>query len=284
MDNSRLARPFLIIPSVFMIAALGIPLIYMVVLSFRSSWSATGGTGWSLAQYRRFFADTYYLRNVLWVSIKLGAVSTASALILGYPVALIIARTPNQKLKNALLLMSIVPLWVNIVVRGFGFSVLISDTGFVNRMLLALGAPQHIKFMSTELGVLIGFIQVSIPYIVLPLVGVLESIPTSLEEAAYSVGAKPFKTFRSIIFPLSLPGVLAGSLITFALNASGFAIPAMLGGGKVRMMALCAYEEAMALGNFPFAALLGLLLIVASAFCVIPYLYFSSRLYYGKGR
>lgn len=77
--------------------------------------------------------------------------------------------------------------------------------------------------------------------------------------------------------------MLAGSLITFALNASGFAIPAVLGGGKVRMMGLCAYEQALALGNLPFAALLGLILICASAICIVPYSYYSARVYYGKG-
>lgn len=266
-----------------MLLALGVPMVYMITLSFRGM-SASGVSMWSLDQYYRFFADNYYLYNVLWVSIKLGVLSTVFALILGYPVALIIARSQNKTIKEMLLIVSVAPLWLNIVVRAFGWSVLLTDGGVVNRIILALGFPHTVKFISTELGVLICFIQISIPYIILPLVGVLEAIPISLEEAGYCMGARPFKVFRSIIFPLSLPGVLAGSLMVFALNTSGFAIPAMMGGGKVRMVAVLAYQEAMAIGNFPFAATLGNILIVASAICVVPYLYFSGKVYYGKGQ
>lgn len=279
MSDYRTARYFLTIPGIFLLASLLIPIIYMIVLTFQSS--STGV--FSLENYRRLFFDSYYLKNVLWLSIKQGIISGLVALILGYPISLYIAKTKNKKLKTLLLILSIIPLWVNVVIRVFGWRILLSDAGVINRALMALGLiASPIKFMSTELGVLIGLIQISIPYIVLPLVGVLETMPPSLEEAAYSVGAKPLRTFLSITLPLSMPGVMSGTLMVFALNAGGYAIPSLLGGGKVRMLAVVAYDQSMAIGNFPFAALLGLMLLITCMLFVIPSILLSNRLYYGK--
>ena len=279
MSDSRAARYFLTIPSIFMAASLFIPLIYMIILTFQSN--TTGA--FSLENYQRFFSDSYYLKNVLWISIKQGILSGIFALILGYPVALYIAKTKNKRIKTLLLVLSIVPLWVNVIIRVFGWRLLLADSGLINNTLMSLGLiGSPIKFLSTELGVLIGLVQISIPFIVLPLVGVLESMSPSLEEAAYSVGAKPFRTFISITFPLSMPGVMSGMLMVFALNAGGYAIPAMLGGGKIRMLAVVAYEQSMSVGNFHFAALLGLMLLITCMIFVVPSIMLSNRLYYGK--
>ncbi|ATW24832.1 ABC transporter permease [Candidatus Formimonas warabiya] len=279
MSDNRTARYFLTIPSIFLAAALFIPMIYMIILTFHSN--STGAL--SLENYQRFFADSYYLKDVLWISIKQGILSGILALILGYPVALYIAKTKNKNIKTLLLILSIVPLWVNVIIRVFGWRILLSDHGLINEALLTLGLiGSPIKFLATELGVLIGLVQITIPFIVLPLVGVLESMPTSLEEAAYSVGARPFRTFLSITFPLSMPGVMSGLLMSFALNAGGYAIPAMLGGGKVRMLAVVAYDQSMSVGNFNFAALLGLMLLVTCMLFIIPSIMLSNRLYYGK--
>lgn len=279
MHKRRVIVYFLAIPSIFMGASLLVPLVYMIVLSFQSNVTAS----FSMENYRRFFGNIYYIKDVLFLSIKLGIISGFIALILGYPISLYIAKIKNQKFKTLLLIISIIPFWVNVVIRVFGWRIILSDYGVLNNILLELGLiSSPIKIMNTELGVLLGLVQVSIPYIILPLVGVLEAIPPSLEEAAYSVGAKPFKTFLSITFPLSMPGVLAGTLMVFALNTGAYAIPAMMGGGFVRMIALVAYEQSMSIGNFPFAALLGLMLLATSMIFVIPSILLSNRLYYGK--
>ena len=279
MNNNGIVKRFLIVPSIFMAASLFIPLVYMIFLTFQSN--TTGA--FSMENYQRFFSDTYYLNDVLWESIKLGMLSGVFALILGYPVALYIAKCKNKRIKTLLLVLSVVPLWVSVTIRVFGWRMLLSDNGLLNTLLLALGLIEApVRFLYTELGVLVGLTQVSIPYIVMPLVGVLESLSPSLEEASYSVGAKPFRTFLSITFPLSMPGVMSGLLMVFALNAGGYAIPAMLGGGRVRMLAVVAYEQSMSNGNFPFAALLGLMLLVTCMLFVIPANILGDRLYYGK--
>ena len=279
MNNNGIVKRFLIVPSIFMAASLFIPLVYMIFLTFQSN--TTGA--FSMENYQRFFSDTYYLNDVLWESIKLGMLSGVFALILGYPVALYIAKCKNKRIKTLLLVLSVVPLWVSVTIRVFGWRMLLSDNGLLNTLLLALGLIEEpVRFLYTELGVLVGLTQVSIPYIVMPLVGVLESLSPSLEEASYSVGAKPFRTFLSITFPLSMPGVMSGLLMVFALNAGGYAIPAMLGGGRVRMLAVVAYEQSMSNGNFPFAALLGLMLLVTCMLFVIPANILGDRLYYGK--
>lgn len=282
MNNKRLSFIFLGIPSVFLALSFIIPVGYMIVLAFQPSGNPTGVLSLpSMEQFYRFFSDSFYFNNVLLLSLGMGALSGVVCLILGYPMAWFIAREKNKNIKTLLIILAITPLWINTVVRTLSWQIILADNGLINQFLRALGL-NGVKLSASKIGVFIGLVQICIPYVVLPLVGVLESMSVSLEEAAYSVGASPFKVFRSITFPLSLPGVMSGALMVFALNAGSYAIPQILGGGKVRMLAVVAYEQAMTVGNFPFASLLGLLLLFTSILCIIPTQILSDRTFRGK--
>jgi len=131
---------------------------------------------------------------------------------------------------------------------------------------------------------LIGLVQIAVPYVVLPLIGVLGAIDPSLKEAAASVGAGKYATFWAVTFPLSLPGIIAGTLIAFTLNAAAFAIPALMGGGRVRMMGMMAYEQATQQGNFPFAAAIGISLTIVSLLIISIYLMIVKKLFFREAK
>lgn len=280
MNNKRMYGFFLGVPSLFMVVTFVLPIGYMVYLAFQTSDLGVL-QGFSFDNVKRFFGDSYYVNNVLGLSLKLGLQSAIFSVLFGYPVALVIARVENQRMKTFLMVMSIIPLWVNTVVRTLAWQIILADNGIINNFIQAIGL-NPLKFASSELGTLIGLIQISIPYVILPLIGVLEAMPSTLEESAYSVGASPTRTFLTVTLPLSMPGLISGTMIVFALNAGAYSIPIMLGGGKVRMLAVVSYEQAMASGNLPFAAFLGLILMLSCMIIVIVSQKISNKLYYGK--
>jgi putative spermidine/putrescine transport system permease protein len=172
------------------------------------------------------------------------------------------------------------PLWVNTVIRGFGFRILLAENGIVNGAMAALRLiTQPVRFMGTELGVFLGLTQISIPYVILPLLSVLQTIPPSMKEAAQSVGANKLQTFFRITLPLSIPGINAASVLVFALNISSLAVPQMLGGGRVRMAAAMAYNQTATLGNFPFGAAIGMVIFLLTAGATVFYFRAVSRFY-----
>lgn len=281
MNSKKIIGTLLGIPAVFMIVALIVPVGYMVILTF--SKNVRGGVEYTftLENVARFFEDSYYVKNVLWLSIKMGLISAVLSLLFGYPIAYFIARTESERVKTILLILTIIPLWINVVVRTLAWQILLADNGLIVSFLHSIGFADA-KLASSEIGTLIGLTQISIPYVVLPLMGVIESLPVALEESAYSVGASPFRTFIHITFPLSMQGVISGVLTVFAINAGAYSIPQMLGGGKVRMLSVVSYEQAMASGNFPFASCLGLILLLTSMIIVIFSQKISDKMSLGK--
>lgn len=276
----RYGSLFLIgIPFLFMTACFLLPLGYMIALSF-ATHVPTGAPEWTLTlrNYSRLM-DTFYLKEVLLLTFRQGFLSTIAVLILGYPVACFISRA-NPRMKSFLIVLTIMPLWVNTVIRGFGFRILLAENGIVNGVMAALHLiAQPVRFMGTELGVFLGLTQISIPYVIIPLLSVLQTIPASMTEAAQSVGANKPWTFLRITLPLSIPGINAAAVLVFALNISSLAVPQMLGGGKVRMAAVVAYNQTATLGNFPFGAAIGVVIFMLTAGMTIFYFRVVSRFY-----
>jgi putative spermidine/putrescine transport system permease protein len=235
----------------------------------------------TLGNFIRLLGDPFYLKNTVWLTLRLAVTSTVLALIIGYPIAYFVSGLLGRW-RGTMITLVVIPLWVNVVIRTFGWGVILMDSGLVNNALLSLGLiSRPVRIMFNQTGVLIGLTQIAIPYIVLPLIGVISAIDPSLKEAAQSVGANRWKAFLKVTFPLSIPGVAAGTLIVFSLNASAFAIPAMMGGGRVRMMGLMAFEQAANLGNFPYAAAIGVALFILSTLSVAAYLVFLGRAFRG---
>ena len=270
------SRGSLFVPFAFVVVFFFIPMGWLVAtsLSTHEIGSPPEFTG-TLAHYARFWTDPFYLETALWTTIKLSVLSTVFALLIGYVLAYYIAELPPQR-RGLITSMVVVSLAVNIVIRIFGLNVLLMNGGLVQSFFGLIGMPR-MRIMYTELGVLVGLVQIAVPYVVLPLIGVIAAIDPALKEAAASVGANRYRTFWAVTFPLSLPGVVAGTLIAFTLNAAAFAIPALMGGGRVRMMGMMAYEQAAIQGNFPFAAAIGISLTILSILITGIYLFVVSR-------
>ncbi|HWC02339.1 MAG TPA: ABC transporter permease [Methylomirabilota bacterium] len=253
-----LVGPTLLLLLVAFVAPLGILLVY----SFYES--RPGGVmipAFTLAQYRRFLGDPFYL-YVLWRTVLLGLWVTAWCIVLGYPLAYVLARTRSRTVRSVLVTLLLVPLMTSVVVRSYGWMILLANNGLINKALLALGltsAPVQLLFNTT--GVVIALVAILLPYMVLTLVPVIQNIAPALEEASQSLGASPTRMFRDVVVPLSLPGVAAGSILVFVLTIAAYATPRLVGGSRLLVMPIFVYDQTMALLNWPFASATSFILL-----------------------
>jgi putative spermidine/putrescine transport system permease protein len=175
-----------------------------------------------------------------------------------------LART-RSRFKNLLLMAVILPLFVGNAVRAAGWMVLFGNRGFINSMLMGLGiTSEPLQIMYTELAVVVGVIAVNLPFVVLTLQAVLEGIDRAIEEAALGLGAGPWRTFRHVILPLALPGVIAGTILSFILAMNAYATPVLLGGPTFQMMGPTVYNQFAGLSNWPFGAAMAFVLMTAT--------------------
>ena len=210
-----------------------LPMVYILIRTLTEN-----GT----ADFTEFFTDPFYL-DILWTTIRVSLVSTAVSLLLGYPTAYYMART-TSRLKQAMVIVILFPFLVSAVVRSYGWMVILGTNGLLNQLLLGLGLiSEPLKLLNTEAAVIIGMIHLLIPYMILSLVGVLQSIDPNVEYAAYSLGASPLTTFRKVVFPLSTPGIISGCVLVFTMSMTSYVTPKLLGGSKFRMMATMVVQE-----------------------------------------
>ena len=217
----------------------------------------------TLENYVKFFTDPYYVA-VLLRTIRVAAVCTAICIVIGFPMAYVLART-RSRFKNLLLLIVILPLFVGNAVRAAGWMVLFGNRGFVNAVLLWLGLIREpLQIMYTEFAVIVGVIAVNLPFVVLTLQAVLEGIDRAIEEAALGLGANPWRTFRHVVLPLAMPGVIAGTILSFILAMNAYATPVLLGGPTFQMMGPTVYNQFAGLSNWPFGAAMAFVLMTAT--------------------
>ncbi|MBP1094250.1 ABC transporter permease [Bradyrhizobium diazoefficiens] len=221
--------------------------------------------------YTRMIDDPFYL-EVIWTTIRIGLVTTLVALAIGYPLAHWMARIKSRT-GHALLLMAVLaPMLTGIVVRTFAWMTLLSDKGVVNQTLMSLGViSQPLKLMYTETGIVVGLVHIYVPFMVLTLTGVIGRIDERLEQAAENLGASPLRAFLEVTLPLSLPGILAGSLLVFALAISAYVTPILLGGFQIMTLPILIYQQISANFNVGFAAALGIILLMISLGLVVAY-------------
>lgn len=245
------------VPVAFVICFFFVPMGWLLLVSLSEDVPGEGIrlTG-TLQQYARYWLDGFYLTKSFWPTIWLSVVATVVTMVVGYVLAAYIANLPANR-RGPLMALVIVTLSISTVIRIFGLNVLLMNNGVINTMLSAVGLPR-MRVMHSEIAVLIGLIQIAIPYAVVPLIGVLAAINPALREAAESVGAGKVRTFLNVTLPLSMPGVVAGGVIVLSNNLSAMIIPSMMGGGRVRMIGILAYQQATAQGNLPFAAAIGI--------------------------
>ena len=242
-----------------------IPLLLVIAASVMHR-GAFGGVepGFTLEHYGRFL-DPLYLRvlgrTALWAGI-----GTVSCLLLGFPVAWVIAR--SSRFRNLLLFLVVLPFWTSFLVRTFAMIFLLRDSGLVNSMLLSFGiVHQPIPLLYTPFAVLLGLVYGFLPFMILPVYASLERLDPSLLEAAELLGARPRARFWTVILPLSLPGVIAGCLLVFVSSFGSFLTSDLLGGAKQAMIGNLVQNQFTIARNWPFgsAASLTVMAVVMGA-------------------
>lgn len=240
----------------FFFAPMGIMLAYSV---YRFVPGGQQVRDFVLDNYARFVLDAFY-RSILLDTLLLGLAVTAGSLVLSYPLAYTVARS-RSRWKGVLVVIVLVPLMTSVVVRSYGWMILLARNGLVNAALEALGLSP-VKLLFSFTGTVIALIEVLMPFMVLTLVGTLQNVDPALEEAARSLGAGRWRVFRDVVLPLSLPGAAAGSLLVFALSISAFATPKLVGGATTKVVATVVYDQAVNVLDWPFAAAISFILLV----------------------
>jgi putative spermidine/putrescine transport system permease protein len=267
------ATPYLLsLPALALFAAvLLVPLVMTVLLSFHD-WGRYKGIEpvLILKNWREVLTDGYY-REMFLRTFRIAVLVVLLTALLGAPEAYILSRM-RPPWRGIFLLAVLGPLLISVVARTLGWALLFGGaSGIVNRALLDLGlisAP--LPFMFTETGVVVALTHVLMPFMVLSVWAALQRIEPRLEDAALSLGASNFTVLRRIVLPQIAPGVLAGAIIVFALAASAFATPAIIGGRRLKVAATLAYDEFLNTLNWPLgAAVASLLLVVLAAVIVV---------------
>lgn len=269
-------RYWLILPVVvFLVIFLIVPYVNMIRISFLVK--PTGApyiNQFTLANYAKVLADGFYwaiLRNTFWYAI----LTMLLTLVLGYPLAYAIARAPNRR-RPMLLMLLIAPLLVGVVIRSYGWLILLGRVGLVNEMLRYFGR-REVALMYNEVGMIIGLVHVFMPFMALSISGALQNISPDVERAARSLGASPWKTFWRVTWPLSLPGVFAGMLLVFVLAVSSYVIPILLGGNNILVIPMLVVQLLLDANNWPVGSALAMVFFGLTALLLWAYVKIMNR-------
>jgi spermidine/putrescine transport system permease protein len=247
-----------------------VPLLIMAVYSLMLP-GIYGGVrpGFTLEHYRRFF-DPLYL-DILRRTLVWSLLATAICLLLGYPVAYVVARA--RRWRSTLLFLVVLPFWTSFLVRTFAMIFLLRDTGLVNTMLLRLGiidAP--LTLLYTPFSVMAGLVYGFLPFMILPIYASLEKLDPTLLEAAETLGATPVARFFQVTLPLSLPGVIAGCFLVFIPALGSFLTSDLLGGAKQLMIGNLIQNQFSAARNWPFGSAASFVVTAVALIAVVAYL------------
>jgi putative spermidine/putrescine transport system permease protein len=251
-----------------------------LVMLFWWSVRAPEGGGLTLANFQSLLTDPFFFQT-LGLSLRLSFEVTAITLVLGFPLAYLY-RNVGSAARLAILFVTLLPLLTSAVVRSFGWIVLLGKQGLINQGLMAAGLTDGpIRLLFTVAGVRMALAQVQLPFMVLPLINVLEQIDPSLEPAAVSLGASRFQAVLRVTVPLAMPGVVAGAILNFALTISAFITPAMVGGGSFIVMPTLVYQSAIVTLQWSRAATTALILLVVAMTVVWAGTAVARRWHYG---
>ncbi|WP_312797068.1 ABC transporter permease, partial [Tianweitania sp.] len=233
-------RPyFLLLPAaILLIVFMAIPYLNILVTSFRNPGQGTPyADGYTLMNYARIFSSPLYqgqLFNTLWI----GIVTTFATLVIGLPVAFQLGRA-DLRWRGLAYGIVLSPLLVGIVIRSYGWTILLGNNGVINRTLMNLGLTEYpLPLMYNSLGIIIALVHVFLPFMILPIMSAVQSIDPAVVSAARSLGAGRATVIRRILLPLAMPGIQAGCILVFVLSLSAYVTPAMIGGLRVKTMAV----------------------------------------------
>jgi putative spermidine/putrescine transport system permease protein len=239
------------------------PLVMTALLSFYD-WGQYKGivAEFTIKNWHEVITDEYYY-EIFGRTLRIALFVTAIAVLIGVPEAYILNRMSPQW-RGVFLLVVIGPLLISVVARTLGWALLFGSTGLISQALLALGIVREpVDLMFTETGVVIALTHVLVPFMVLAVMAALQRLNPDVENAAMSLGASAFTVWRRVVLPQIVPGILSGSVIVFALAASAFATPAIIGGRRLKVAATLAYDEFLNTLNWPLGAAIAMILLVA---------------------
>jgi putative spermidine/putrescine transport system permease protein len=260
----RLTRRFghvpLLAPS--LIVSLAVFWVAMAVLLLMSVYPflASGAPRLSLGAWEKIFTDRYYW-GVVGTTVQLAVLVTALALLVGYPAAYAMTKIRRPGLTLAVSIILFSPVLVSVVVRTYGWLLLLAKDGAVNFILLRAGVVQQpVPLIFNMTGIVIAMVHILLPFMVFPILSVLTQLSADLKEAAMDLGADRWTTFRRVTLPLTLPGIVSGSQIVFTLTLSAFVTPFLMGGGKVQVLSGVIYRDMEAV-NLAFASVIAFVML-----------------------
>lgn len=268
------SRPYLLTaPGLLLFAILlGVPLVTTLMLSFYSFDYATGGiqTGVSFSNYLEIVQDSYF-HLIFGRTFGVALLVTLICALIGAPEAYILARMRNPW-KSLFLLVILGPLLISVIVRTLGWALLLGSKGAISETLQALGiVSSPVSLMFTTTGMVIALVHVLVPFMVLSVWASLQKLDLQTEDAALTLGASRFTVLRRVVLPQIMPGILSGSLIVFALTASAFATPSIIGGRRLKVVATTAYDEYLNTLNWPLGAAIAIVLLIANVLVIGSY-------------
>jgi putative spermidine/putrescine transport system permease protein len=255
--------------ALFFVGLVLLPLALTVVLSFHAYDHSSGiQNTFTLSHYVAVVTDGYYL-EIFWRTLRIAALTTLICAAIGVPEAYILSRM-SDPWRSIFLLVIIGPLLVSVVVRTFGWSMLLGSQGLVNQALALFGLPAA-KILYTETAIVIALVHVMLPFMVIPVWTALQKLDPMVEAAAWTLGASRLTALRRVVMPQVTLGMLSGSLIVFGLSASAFAVPALLGGRRLKMAATLVYDEYLHELNWPLGATIAIIVLVANLCIMLAY-------------
>lgn len=234
-----------------------IPLMYTIGATF------VGDAGFDFSQYISFFKDEYYMQ-IFNRTLKISLIVSIICVIMGMPVSYYISRS-NKSIRGIMIACTVFPLLTNSVVRSFAWMTILGKNGVINNMLMNMKIiSEPLKILYTEFAIILGTVYLFLPLMIVSLVGVMENIENDLLEAAESLGANRLTTFFKIVFPLSVPGLIVGSVLVFTGALTAYTTPQLLGGNTNMVLATLVYQKAMTLGDWTGASVVATIMIITT--------------------
>lgn len=266
---------------IWLLLFLIVPTLFVVLYSFLEN--GTYGRvvySFTLEHFARFFEPLYL--KILWDTLVVAILTTFFCLLMGYPLAYTISRV-SRKWQNILLLLVMVPFWINFLVRSYAWVVILRSQGLINTVLMKLGIiSEPLQLLYTPESVMIGMVYALLPFMILPIYVSIEKMDRRMLEAAYDLGASPLKAFLKVTIPQTMPGIIGGSILVFVPSLGMFVVPDIMGGAKSALIGNVIENQFRSAQNAPFGSALSIIVILFSL--ILIYMYTRALRVQDKGR
>jgi len=249
---ASLVKPYMVWMSLFIV----VPMMLILLYAVTDRGNSVLILHFTLDNFLRFF-DPVFIK-VMMKSLEIALITTLISIIIGYPIAYVIANV-SERLQNLFILLVTIPMWINMLVRTYAWISILSDGGLINSFLGLFGIPP-LKMMYTDFAVILGMVYNFLPFMILQIYTVLAKLDRALIHASFDLGANRVQTFRRVIFPLSMPGVISGITLVFLPAVSTFVIPKFLGGGQYMLIGNLIENQFITVGEWNFGSAISLIM------------------------